>query len=405
MKHLILLLTFVFPALFSAQHAEIKPYVNFLKTQNTSAKDYLISLFDRYDIVIFAERMHNEQTQYELLLDVFQDPRLREKSGHIFVEMGGSNFDKPINDFLHSKNLTEDESRKKAIEIQRNSTWYPLWDSYNYHYLLTGLYKINSTLPAKSKISLHPTDMAVDWNKILTKEDVTKNIRNRESMVGRDSVMAANITSKIKELEAKGEKRRKYFVILNSAHSLKHDFGVMGFTVKPAGAKIFENFPGRVANVLLNMEAVPDLQSTSNFSALQPVLDGKWDAAFHYVKKDDLGFDLAKSPIADSLYQNMPLVDKTVKNAQAYTGYVYYRHYPNFMEITGFDGLLDDTYNEELYRRRTIFYGPATVSKAEVFNWFNDNFGRKNSVTSQFITDYWPKVMQWKEVKEEKKAK
>lgn len=78
MKHLILLLTFVFPALFSAQHAEIKPYVNFLKTQNTSAKDYLISLFDRYDIVIFAERAHTEQTQYELLLDVFRDPRFRE---------------------------------------------------------------------------------------------------------------------------------------------------------------------------------------------------------------------------------------------------------------------------------------------------------------------------------------
>ena len=399
MKAVLLVLAILFSPAVSAQHAEIKPYTDFLRTQNTSAKDYLISLFDRYDIVIFSERAHSEQTQYELLLDVFADPRFREKSGHIFMEMGGSDYDEKINAYLHSKNLKEEEIRSKAIEIQRNSTWYPLWDRYNYHYLLTELYRINSTLPIKSKLSLHPADMSVDWTKILTKEDVAKYIRNKESMLGRDSVMAANITSKIKELEAKGEKRRKYFVILNSAHSLKHDFGLMGFTVKPAGAELFENFPGRVANVLLNAEAVPYLKSTTDLGFLKPVLDGKWDAAFNYMKKDDLGFDLVKSPVADSLYQNMPLVDKTVTNAKAYTGYVYYRHYPNFVEVSGFDGLLDDAYNEELYRRRTIFYGPATVSKNEVFQWFNNNFGRRNSEVPKYVSQYWAEVVKWNDVK------
>lgn len=395
MKTYLLLIILSVSASLNAQHQEIKPYVDFLKTQNTSAKDYLIGLFDRYDIVIFSERNHKEQTQYELLREVFADPRFSEKSGHIFMEMGGSNFDRKINDYLHQKKLSESESRRKAIEIQRNSTWYPLWDSYNYHYLLTELYKINSALPAKSKLSLHPTDMPVNWSQILTKEDVVKNIRNKESMIGRDSVMAANIISKIKSLETTGEKRRKYFIILNSAHSLKHEYVLMNFNVKPAAASIFEHFPGRTANVLINMEAVQNLQSTSNLGSLPPILDGKWDAAFTFVKKDDFGFDLSKSPIADSLYQNMPLREKNVKNAQAYTGYVYYRHLPNFMDISGFEGLLDDIFNEELYRRRTLFYGPATIPKHEVMQWFNDSFNRKNSAAPSYVADYWTKVTKW----------
>lgn len=47
---------------------EIAPYVNFLKQQKLTAKDYLLSLFDRYDIVVFSERIHDELTQYAAVL-------------------------------------------------------------------------------------------------------------------------------------------------------------------------------------------------------------------------------------------------------------------------------------------------------------------------------------------------
>lgn len=397
MKKYVFLISICISLSLNAQHSEIKPYVDFLKTQNTSAKDYLISLFDRYDIVIFSERIHLELTQYELLRSVFSDPRFQEKSGHIFMEMGGSNFDKPINDYLHADNLSEDESRKRAIDIQRNSTWYPLWQRYNYHHLLTGLYRINSGLSKDIKLSLHPTDIDVNWSKILTKEDVVKNIRNKESMLGRDSVMAVNITAKIKQLEAKGEKRQKYFVILNSAHAMKHDYNLMGFSVKPAGAFLSENFPGKVANVLLNSEAIGNLTSTTKLGFFPPILNGKWDAAFHRLGKDDLGFDLDKSPIADSLFQNMPLVEKGVTNRQAYTGYVYYRHYPNFVNVNGVDGLIDEEFKIELARRSAIFYKPSTISKEELYANFYNNFGRKNSTVPEFVVEYWQKVMQWNE--------
>ena len=67
-------------------------------------------------------------------------------------------------------------------------------------------------------MKLHPTDIAVDWNNIMTPDDVTAKIFNTQD--SRDSVMGNNIVAYIKKimLMLAGE---KYFAILNSAHSTK----------------------------------------------------------------------------------------------------------------------------------------------------------------------------------------
>jgi len=38
----------------------VKPYVDFLKTQHTSPKDYILGLFEKYDVVILQEPPHGE---------------------------------------------------------------------------------------------------------------------------------------------------------------------------------------------------------------------------------------------------------------------------------------------------------------------------------------------------------
>ena len=45
----------------------ITKYVNFLETQNTSAKDYVLELFKKFDVVVLCERNHGEMTQYDLI--------------------------------------------------------------------------------------------------------------------------------------------------------------------------------------------------------------------------------------------------------------------------------------------------------------------------------------------------
>lgn len=54
------------PGLALAYDSALDPYVDFLKEQTTSAKDYILGLFDDYDIVILCERNHRDMTQYDL---------------------------------------------------------------------------------------------------------------------------------------------------------------------------------------------------------------------------------------------------------------------------------------------------------------------------------------------------
>ena len=68
--------------------SEILPYANFLEKQNTSAKDYILDLFKKYDIVILCERQHSETTQYDLIYNVVSSPYFQKNVGNIFTEVG-----------------------------------------------------------------------------------------------------------------------------------------------------------------------------------------------------------------------------------------------------------------------------------------------------------------------------
>ena len=84
---------------------EIAPYVEFLKTQKTKPVDYILGLFEKYEVVILCERYHTETTQYEMIYDIVSDPRFIDKAGHIFTEIGSSSVAEKTHNFLFSKNL------------------------------------------------------------------------------------------------------------------------------------------------------------------------------------------------------------------------------------------------------------------------------------------------------------
>ena len=73
MKKAIFLLIALF--IFSCGNkTEEEQYLAFLKDQNDSAKEYVLNLFNEYDMVILCERNHKEFTQYELFRDIIKDP-------------------------------------------------------------------------------------------------------------------------------------------------------------------------------------------------------------------------------------------------------------------------------------------------------------------------------------------
>lgn len=371
----------------------IASYVSFVDQQKLSAKDYIISLFDRYDIVVFYERSHDELTQYELLTSLFSESRFYNQVGDIFMEIGGSNYDDEINKYLLTENLSPDQSNKKALEIQRNSSWYPLWERYNYHYLLTSLYKTNKSLPIQKKIKLHPTDIAIDWKDIKTVPDVITKILSEQVQDGRDSVMGNHIVSSIERINTSPSKRKKYFIILNSAHATRGVYSLYDHSTKSAATYVFEKFGNRAANVLLNSESLLNMYSTvAGLPETLPILKGKLDAAFELLGIDDKGFDIKGSPLENQRFEGMTMLDSTLANEKVFTGFVFYKSFPRQEGVNGVPGLVDETFKPELVRRYKLW---EEVTNRHLTDKDYENFDRIITKSPDGLATYWQKVMYW----------
>ncbi len=64
-------------AIYRSMHST-RPYTAFLKQGQATPVDYVIGLFDRYDVVVLGERMHPEGSQWDFIYEVVQDPRFVE---------------------------------------------------------------------------------------------------------------------------------------------------------------------------------------------------------------------------------------------------------------------------------------------------------------------------------------
>lgn len=118
--------------------------INFIQQKIT-----FLERFKKYDIVVFSERHHADFSQYQLIVDVLKDKNFK---GNVYKETGGSNNYKRINQFLLNPNLTETEKHKELLSIYKDLTSYPIWEYYNYYYLLNEIYEINKTREIEDKI-------------------------------------------------------------------------------------------------------------------------------------------------------------------------------------------------------------------------------------------------------------
>lgn len=371
--------------------------VKFLENHDQSSKDYIIGLFDRYDIVIFCERTHDELTQYELLVDIMADKRFRTQVGDVFMEMGGSNFDSKINDYLFTEGLSKEENMERALQIQRNMAWYPIWERYNYHYLLTSLYNINKSLAKEQKIQLHPTDLAIDWNTITTVEEVKGKILSRAVQGGRDSVMGHNIIAYIGKHDGSSAKRKKYFVILNSAHATKGTWTLGPYKVKSATSYIFDKYPKRTANVLINFQSLLTMSSTTEqLPETSPILNGKLDAAFEFLGINDRGFDIKGSPLEKHRFENMSMEDSILTNEEVFTGYVFYKSFPKHEHVNGIPGIIDIHFKSELLRRYKLWDQATNYNSTEEENeQYLMEVNTLRIKNPEGLQSYWQQVMYW----------
>ena len=359
---------------------EIKEYVSFLETQNQSAKNYILDLFDSNDLVIICERYHNENTQYELITDIISDPRFVENVGNVFFETGMRSINPELNNFVHSENLSEKEVNRKLINLQRQSDYFPLWEYYNFYDQNKQLYTINQDLKDDEKINIYAVDVELNLDSLSVasiKEFWNGDIDNR------DQLMAAYIIEKFEDIKHSNAKRKKALIIMNYRHAYNKNFITNDNNISNTGAFIFEKYPKKTANVLLNTVILQG---------------GKWDAAFEVTEKDNIGFDFKNSPFGKDQFDIWSFTEHSYKYQDIFTGFAYYKSPKEYKLIEGYDGLIDSTFIET-YKQRVKLWNQVTDSgypldDSIIYNDFNkknvhklDNIDSISSLIDKWIKE------------------
>ena len=291
---------------------EVRRYAEFIKASRKDPVEYILDLFNKYDLVVISERMHPEYSQYELISRLVRDPRFIRLAGNIFTECGSVSYQDSLNRYL----VTEFENEKTldiaTAALQRNSTavW-PLWDCTNLFDLFKSVNQINATLPDSLKIRWYFTDGRINWAKA-TQDTFEARYRNRD----RDSLMASVVIDTYTKILSR-QSRNKALVIMNTYH---------GYGLPPNGrnyyqattAFIMKALPGKVANIMLNTVGMEYLW------AFVPVQHGKWDAAFRLSGNLPAGFDFEGSPFGEDHFDARYGQIKGLKYKDVFTGFIYY---------------------------------------------------------------------------------
>jgi len=369
---------------------KLKPYVDFLNTEHLSAKDYVLNLFKTKDIVILCERHHQDTTQYDLYLSIIGDKRFIEEVGNVFTEKGVSTLNPEVNAFLHTDGLTEDSARRRILAFHRNADWVPLWEKENFSYLLRGIYFINQKLRPDQKINYYPSDVPFDW----TQMDVSRYRKFVNSLEpGRDSIIALQIINTFDSLKASKSSHKKALVIMNYRHAFGHNFrDPLGGNSNNVGRYLFDKYGDRVANVYVNFLA--EVIGPSNNESYRLIHDGKWDASFKLLGKENLGFDFADSPFGNDNFDLWPWIT-SFKFSDIFTGFVYWLPLEKHRLVIGIPGIIDSSSAQEMIRRHIISNTVAgrtnTVTVEELKSDYNERrvhqYDKLDSLTA--VRDRW----------------
>jgi hypothetical protein len=343
---------------------EINPYVRFLQSQHVSAKDYILSLFEKHDIVILCERIHTEFTQYNLFVSVVEDKRFIDSVGNIFTEIGSVSQSSDVAHFLHTENMSPDSAKAAILNFQRNCSFWPLWPNKNLSFFMQRLYDLDKKLPTRNKLNLYPSDVPFTWRDMDTTWLKTFWGRTASS---RDSIMAQRIITTFDSISHSPALRKKALVIMNYRHAFGHRWEYP-VGVKPAnvGRFLFDRYGERVANVYINGLAITE---GDNLAVIQ---EGKWDASFEVLNMEDVGFDFAYSPFGDDTFDIWPFKSHSFKYKDVFNGFAFYLPLRKHRIAYGVPGLVDSVFAQEVMRRYQLYQSVPNVKQGYVpTDWRN----------------------------------
>lgn len=385
----------IFNNLVCQEINDIDKYVTFLETQNKSAKNYVLDLFNKYDIVVLCERNHCEMTQYDLIYDIVSSDYFKKNVGHIFTETGSIDNRENVLKFLKTKFTNQEEKLKQQLLVYRNIR-FPYWEKTNFYNFIGLVNTLNSTLIDEFKINIFVSDCRNPTKEETSSTEMFKKYFDSVIDSNRDSIMASNIILTYDSLNQYSN-RKKCLIIMNYRHAFSKSLS----RLKNVGHYLSENYKGRFANVYINSFAPTwnveksDKNKPKIYQNMTqiPIQDGKWDAAFKVAKKDNIGFDFNNSPFGSDYFDIWPFTNHNLTYSDIFTGFVYYLPIDKHYESIGIKNIIDG-YLDELYARNVIWSSAFNIKpnkKKDIKNslklrkYKNQELGKHKVIINRWI--------------------
>jgi hypothetical protein len=286
------------PEQFPEYPHNVDPYTDFLSKQK-SAHEYVFELFEKYDIVILCEPSHAENKNWDFFSSVVSDKRFIQNIGNVFTEYGNINQQAALNNYLlkHFEHPDSLEMATSAILHIRNRGFF------NY---LKNVNALNNTLPDSLKIAHWFCDVPGIHEYVYTPIDTVH-------LYNRDSLMAQVVIDKFRNEISTGS-RKKCLVITNYRHAYNLRRRIRN---ENQAEFIFDQFPGKVANVLINS------YTNTNHNVMYPIQAGKWDKAFALNSNKPVGFTLRNTVFGKEPFDHYFFESKTVTYQEVFTGLIF----------------------------------------------------------------------------------
>lgn len=341
---------------------ELKPYIDFLQRQNTSAVDYVLELFGEYDIVILGERDHRDITQYEFIEKIISDEWFIDNVGHIFTEVGVHNLTPKANGILSGEYEDYSVFERELMKLYRDIDYDLIWEKYNFWYLLSSIHMINTGLDDGKKLDVHFTNPEFDWNNFIPTDSLLRSASGQSAGYIYDSLMGAHFISDYNRiLENDNETRKKALVIFNSPHSYQSYLTFQPSRLESAASYIFDRYTGKVANVMINSV---NWRKAGSGDYLYD--KGKWDAAFRYFGNPESGFDMAGSPFGEVAFNDYDTPAHDTKFKDIFTGFIFYRPIHEWILMTGIPGFVDGEFKSEYVRRIKLTSKASEITDKQI---------------------------------------
>jgi len=322
-----------------------------IKQYKEEPVNYIMQLFDKYDIVILCERIHPETTQWEFFSKIILNGTFANNVKNVFVEVGNVMEQERLDSYMNTHYFAEEDLQRAAAAIAREDAVWPLWSNTNFYDFILNLHQFNEPRDSVDRINLFFTDY-LNWDEI-------KNPAQWDSIfrlpIRRDSLMAYHLINKYEKLAT-----QKCLLITNTRHAWNYG--------KNEASYIFKKFPDKTAVVLIN--------GTGQF--LYPAMNGTLDAAALEIPDSIWAIDFRNCPLGNMLFDLMPNKKDKCTYKDLFVGMIYCKHPSEWILSANYPFILDNYQDTFLKRSALIGEKYLEQEKELIKNGYYDTIDRHN---------------------------